>query len=101
MNDAIRNSLLLMFSGMVTKVNLTYHTSSYVKSEHGGGPAVFRYYGYRIAPFPTNVNFVKSLELRYKGVSAAKKEMEYFVNNRTIHNLQNIKGTAVDLSFIL
>jgi DNA modification methylase len=99
-NDDIRNSLLLMFSGMVTKVNLTYHTSSYVKSEHGGGPSVFRYYGYRIAPVPTNVDFVKSLELRYKGISAAKKEMEYFVNDRTIHNLQNIKGTAVNLSFI-
>jgi hypothetical protein len=99
-NDNVRKSLLLMFSGQVTRVNLTYHASSYVKTENGGNAAAFQYYRYRIAPVPKDVDFVKTFELRYKKVIAAKKEMEYFINDKTISNVQILKGTAVDLSFL-
>jgi 16S rRNA G966 N2-methylase RsmD len=101
-NDAIKDSLLLMFSGMVTRVNLTFHASNYTKAKTGGGgnAAAFQYYRYRIAPVPRNVDFIKSFELRYKAVSAAKKEMEYFINDKTIPNLQILKGSAGDLSFL-
>ena len=33
-------------------------------------------------------------------MSEAKKEMEYFINKRTVENAQIVKGTATDLSFI-
>ncbi|WP_149030028.1 hypothetical protein [Candidatus Endomicrobiellum trichonymphae] len=98
-NENIKSSLLLMFSGLVTRVNLTYHASSYVKTENGGNVAAFQYYRYRIAPVPKDVNFIKTFELRYKKVSEAKKEMEYFINDKTISNVQILKGTAADLSF--
>jgi hypothetical protein len=39
-NDAIKNSLLLMFSGMVTRANLTSHPSSYARTETRGGGGV-------------------------------------------------------------
>lgn len=99
--DGIRNSLLLMFSGMITRVNLTCHASSYAKTENMMGDAsAFRYYRYRIAPFPASVDFIKTFGLRYKALTAAKKEMEYFINDKTISNLQILKGSAVDLSFL-
>lgn len=96
-NENIRNSLMLMFSGLVTKVNLTYHTSSYVKKEGGGDSAAFRYYRYRLAPRPVNVDVIKFFDLRYKKVLAAKKEMEYYINENTISNAKVLKGTATDL----
>jgi len=96
----IRNSLLLMFSGLVTKVNLTYHTSTYVTNKGGGDAAAFRYYRYRIAPEPVFLETMKYFELRYKKVVAAKKEMDYFINSDTIDNIQVLKGTATDLSWI-
>ncbi|MEI6848016.1 MAG: hypothetical protein WCK32_08310 [Chlorobiaceae bacterium] len=39
-------------------------------------------------------------ELRFKKVSAAKKEMAYFINEQTISNAQIIKGTATNLNFL-
>jgi hypothetical protein len=96
-NENIRNSLLLMFSGMVTRVNLTYHAS---KAEKGGNCAAFQYYRYRIAPDPKNIDFIKSFDLRYQKVNEAKKEMEYFINDKTISNVQILKRTAIDLSFL-
>jgi len=99
-NDDIRNTLLLMFSGLVTKANLTYHTSTYVEKEGGGDAAAFRYYRYRIAPHPVEIGLMKYFRLRYQKVAAAKKEMEYFINQRTISQAEIIKGTATNLSFL-
>ena len=99
-NKNVKNSLLLMFSGLVTKVNLTYHTSTYVKKEGGGNASAFQYYRYRIAPKPVDINVMAFFELRYKKVLAAKKEMEYSINEQTISNAQILKGTATDLSFL-
>lgn len=98
-NDNIRNSLLLMFSGLLTKVNRTYHSST-VRAEGGGDAAAFRYYRYRIAKKAVDIEAMKYFKLRYEKVSGAKKEMAYFINDKTITNAQIIKGTAKNLSFI-
>ncbi len=95
----IRDSFLLMFSGLVTKVNLTYHPSK-TRGSGGGDAAAFRYYRYRITPKPTAIGTMKYFELRYQKVLAAKKEMEYHINAKTISGAQVLKGTATDLSFI-
>ncbi len=95
----IRNSLLLMFSGLLTKVNLTYHSSS-VRADGGGDAAAFRYYRYRIAPKPIEINLMKYFQLRCKKVLNAKKEMLYFINENTIENIQILKGTATNIRFI-
>ena len=39
----VQKTLLLMFSGLLTKINLTYHASE-VRSEGGGDASAFRYY---------------------------------------------------------
>ncbi|TDQ16433.1 DNA methylase [Algoriphagus boseongensis] len=96
----IRTSLLLMFSGLVTKANLTYHTTPNKPAAGQGDTAAFRYYRYRIAPQPVDIDIITYFELRFKKVCQAKKEMEYFINQNTISNAQIIKGTATDLSFI-
>ena len=98
-DDNIRNSLLLMFSGLLTKVNLTYHSST-VRGDGGGDAAAFRYYRYRLALSPVSIDTMKFFELRYKKVSDAKKEMEYFINDKTISNATIVKGTATNLKWI-
>lgn len=99
-NVNIKNTLLLMFSGIVTKNNLTYHTSTYVKKEGGGDAGAFRYYRYRIAPKPVKIDVIKFFDLRFQKVLAAKKEMQYYINEQTLPNIQVRKGTATDLSFL-
>ena len=99
-NENIRNSLLLMFSGLVTKVNLTYHTSKIATKDGQGDASAFRYYRYRLAPEPVDVNVMKYFELRFQKIRDAKKEMDYFINEKTISNAQIIKGTATNLKFI-
>ncbi|MDR2905287.1 MAG: hypothetical protein LBU73_04985 [Helicobacteraceae bacterium] len=95
-NKNIKETLLLCFSGLITKANLTYHTSNI----GGGDAAAFRYYRYRIAPNPTDIDLMKYFELRYKKVAEAKKDIAYFINENTINNLRIIKGTATNLFFI-
>ncbi|MDR3325598.1 MAG: type I restriction enzyme HsdR N-terminal domain-containing protein, partial [Spirochaetaceae bacterium] len=73
-NPNIRDTLLLMFSGLVTKKNLTYHTSTYVDKEGGGDASAMSYYRYRIAPNTIDVDSTKFFVLRFNKVMAAKKE---------------------------
>ena len=96
----IRDSLMLMFSGLLTKVNLTYHTSKIATKDGQGDASAFRYYRYRIAPEPKDINILTYFELRFKKVVAAKKEMEYFINEKTVSNANILKNSATDLSFI-
>jgi len=96
-NENIKRSLLLAFSSSVNKHNLTFH---YTKSDGGGDSAAFRYYRYRIAPDPGNMPLLQIFETKYKKVLSAKKEIEYFINEKTISNAQIIKGTATNLKFI-
>jgi len=94
----IRLSLMLMFSGLVTKVNLTTH---YPKNKKGGADcAAFKYYRYRIAPKPANFDVITTYESRLKRVLSAKKEIAYFINENTLDNLKIVKGSATNLSFI-
>jgi hypothetical protein len=92
----IQDTLLLMFSGLLNKVNLTYHSSE-GRSEGRGDSAIFRYYRYRIAPKPASVDMMKYFESRLKKVLAAKREMAPFITRKTLEDAQVRKGTATDL----
>jgi tRNA G10 N-methylase Trm11 len=83
----------------LTKVNLTYHSSS-VRADGGGDSSAFRYYRYRIAPSPVDIDILTYFTMRFKKVDAAKKEMQYFINQTTISHAQILKGTATNLSLI-
>jgi 16S rRNA G966 N2-methylase RsmD len=96
----IRNTLLLMFSGLLTKANLTYHTTPTKPRAGQGDAAAFRYYRYRIAPKPVDIDLMTYFNHRYDKISKAKREMSYFINDGTINNAQILKGTATDLSAI-
>jgi hypothetical protein len=89
-----------MFSGLLTKANLTYHTTPSKPQAGQGDSSAFRYYRYRIAPHHVDIDISTYFDLRFKKVRDAKKEMEYFINEKTISNAQILKGTATDLSFI-
>ena len=95
-NQNIRESLLLAFSSTITVSNLTTHASD------RGGPnsGAFAYYRYRIAKKPSELNIIDSFNAKFKKVISAKKEMEYYINEKTINHAQIIKNTATNLSFI-
>lgn len=92
----IKKTLLLMFSGLITKCNLTNEERT------GGGPqtSVFQMYRYRIAPHPAKMDVISFFEKRLESVIAAKREMSPFINDKTNGNLHIIKGSATNLSFI-
>jgi Type I restriction enzyme R protein N terminus (HSDR_N)/DNA methylase len=60
----VRGCLMLMFSGLLNKVNLTYHSSE-GRSEGRGDSSIFRYYRYRIAPRPAEVDVMTYFESRF------------------------------------
>lgn len=99
-DQAVQNTLLLMFSGLLTKSNLTYHTSSIATKDGQGNASAFQYYRYRIAPEPKDIDILKYFELRYKKVVEAKKEMRDFITLQNQKNLQIIKGSATNLEMI-
>jgi 16S rRNA G966 N2-methylase RsmD len=98
-DSEVRGCLMLMFSGLLNKVNLTYHSSE-GRSEGRGDSSVFRYYRYRIAPKPAEVDVMTYFESRFKKVVAGKKEVAGLINANTVKNARVIKGTATDLSGI-
>lgn len=93
----IKNCLLLSFSSSTNKFNRTFH---YTKSQGGGDSGVFRYYRYRVAPEPADLDLIKVFEGKVKRLIEAKKEIEPIINEKTINNAQIIKGSATDLNFI-
>lgn len=95
----IRKSLLLAFSSLLNKINLTYHHSTYA-DKNAGDSSAMRYYRYRIAPEPVELDFIKTYEKKVSAVINAKKEIEHAINEQTIQNAQIVKGTATDLRFI-
>jgi len=97
-ND-IRGSLLLMFSGLLNKINLTYHPSS-VRAIGGGDSGPFRYYRYRLAPKPVSLDIMSYFDSRFKKVVSAKKEIVPFINENTIQNAQIYQASATKLDFI-
>jgi 16S rRNA G966 N2-methylase RsmD len=92
----VRNVLLLMFSGLLNKINLTYHSSK-GRSEGRGDSGVFRYYRYRIAPKPADIDVMKYFESRLKKVVAAKKEIAPFIRKETLQDANVRQGSATDL----
>lgn len=99
-NENVKNSLMLMFSGLLTKANLTYHSSTSRSGEGAGNAAAFMYYRYRIAPHPIEIDLMKYFKLRFKKVLEAKKEISYFIDENIMKGAKIVKGTATDLSWI-
>ncbi len=98
-NVNVRNSLMLAFSSTISKINKTYHNSS-SRDENAGNASVFAYYRYRIAKNEINLDVIRTFETKFKKIIAAKKEMEYYINEKTINHAKIIKNTATNLSFI-
>ena len=96
-NVNIKNSLLLAFSSTVNKHNLTFH---YTKSDGGGDSAAFRYYRYRIAPDPGHMPLFQIYETKFKKIVAAKREMIYHINEKTVQNVTILKASATNLKWI-
>ncbi len=90
----VRDHLLLMFSGLLNKSNLTFHKT---RSPGGGDSAMMRMYRYRIAPDPEYSDILHFFGVRYRRVSNAKKELAPYITEGNIHNFQAYKGTATDL----
>jgi 16S rRNA G966 N2-methylase RsmD len=103
----IYDVLMLMFSGLITKINLTYHQSSNRTAGRGDASA-FRYYRYRLAKEEIDLDIMKYFQSRYKRIIAAKQDLEIqgFACNPRISveqmfaNAQIIKGSATNLSFL-
>jgi DNA modification methylase len=98
-NKDIQGTLLLMFSGLLNKVNLTYHASK-GRTEGRGNSSIFAYYRYRLAPEPAVVDLLEYYKSRLKKVIAAKKEIAPFINSDNVHNGVIHKGSATNLDFI-
>jgi DNA modification methylase len=98
-NPEIRDTLLLMFSGLLNKINLTYHASSF-RSEGGGDSAPFRYYRYRLAPTPASLDVMNYFDSRLRKIIGAKRELAPFINADNIKDATVVKGTATNLDFI-
>lgn len=98
-HQAIKDNLLLMFSALLNKINLTYHASGN-RSEGRGDSSAFRYYRYRIAPNPASLDIIKYMDLRLQKTVAAKNELTSLVSTRRIDSARIVHGSATDLSFI-
>lgn len=96
-NPAIRDTLMLMFSGLVSRYNLTYHTSSTRPSSGAGNCSPFQYYRYRLAPKPVKGDLMDIFALRNKKIVAAKLEIADRINTDTYGNLKIIQGSATEL----
>ena len=95
-SGGVREQLLLMFSGLLNRINLTYHTNTY----GGGDSGIMRYYRYRIAPNPTPSDTLHYFGVRYKSIFNAKLELAPLINESNIHNFQAYQGTAANLNRI-
>lgn len=98
-NIKIKESLLLVYSSTLTKINLTYHNSS-SRDENAGNAAAFAYYRYRLAREEVDLDIISTFESKFKRLINAKKEIQNFINDDTLDNLKVIKGTATDLRWI-
>ena len=95
-HGSIRDHLLLAFSGLLNRINRTFHTNTY----GGGDSGVMRYYRYRIAPKPTLSDTLHYFNLRYNRVLNAKKDLNPFFTADSIRNFQAYQGTVTNLSRI-
>lgn len=98
-DNSSRQHLLLMFSGLLNKTNLTYHASG-DRSEGRGDSGVFRYYRYRVAHSSPYLDPAHVMQSRFKKIVAAKQELKPFASNFDPKNYKVIKGTASALTTI-
>jgi DNA modification methylase len=98
-DPAVQGTLMLMFSGLLNQINLTYHASS-GRSDGRGNSSMFQYYRYRIAPNPSKLEVMARFKLRYDKVIAAKKEIAPIITAEELENLACYKGTATRLDKI-
>ncbi len=98
-DDGIQKALLLMFSGLLNQINLTYHASG-ERSVGRGDSSMFRYYRYRIAPKPSMLDVIERFDLRFRSVLAAKKELALFIRPESLDNFQCYQGSATDMENI-
>ncbi len=94
-NKNIQKSLFLAFYNTLSICNLTFHSTP-----KGGGNHFGFYYRYRLAKKPTFNNIMNVFERKFDRILVGKKEIEYNINENTIQNIQILKGTATDLSFL-
>ena len=98
-DKGIKGVLLLMFSGALNKLNLTYHASQ-GRSAGRGDSAIFKYYRYRIAPRPGVLDVISVMNSRFRKVMKAKREIAPIITKETLKNAKIVKGDAADLSWI-
>ena len=97
-NSDVKISLMLAFSSTINLINRTTHPSG--QSDITVDSAPMRYYRYRIAPHPKELDVLKTYTNKLKGVINAKKELAYYIDKKTVENIKVLKGTATDLSWI-
>ena len=98
-DESVRQHLLLMFSGLLNKINLTYHASA-GRSEGRGDSGMFRYYRYRIAHESPDLEITKVFQSRLKKVLAAKRELLTITSRENGIKGGIHKGSATDLFWI-
>jgi 16S rRNA G966 N2-methylase RsmD len=91
--ESIRKSLLLAFSSTITKFNKTYHSST-SRGDNAGDSAAFRYYRYRLAPEPVNLDLFQVFETKFKKLLAAKREIQSVIPANKIAETLILKGSA-------
>lgn len=96
-DKAIRGTLMLMFSGLLNQINLTYHASA-GRSAGRGNSSIFQYYRYRVAPDPSMLDIVERMDLRFSKVMQAKKELAPLITEDVLQESRIYKGTATDLA---
>jgi hypothetical protein len=88
---------MLAFSSTLTKINRTYHPST-TRGDNAGDSAAFRYYRFRIAPDPVELDVIATFRTKVKKVMAAKKELAAYVTpEAATNNAEVYKGTATNL----
>lgn len=99
-------SLMLAFSSSITRFNKTFHKTKVSDRNQGGGggdSAAFRYYRYRIAANPTELELIDVFEKKVKNLAAAKKEIvlegsfTQVILNQEASFLKAVQGNAADL----
>ncbi len=100
-------SLMLAFSSSITRFNQTFHKTKVSDKNQGGGggdSAPFRYYRYRIAAKPTELELIDIFEKKVKNLAEAKKEIslqssftQVLLNQEFSSSLKVLQGNAADL----
>ncbi len=97
---AVKETLMLMFSGLLNKINLTYHASK-GRSEGRGNSGIFAYYRYRVAKSSPQLDVMKVFDSRYSKVLKAKKELRPYIDKWGLSDQKILKGSATKLKGII